>query len=69
MPELSLGLGRERGIHQGIEREWLYCYDQCYDQPGNRYPTSEERAEQAEERAERLAAKLRELNIDPDLIN
>jgi Uma2 family endonuclease len=72
MPELNLGLGRERGSHQGIEREWLYWYDQ----QGNRYPTPEERAEQAEVRAEqaevraeRLAAKLRELHIDPDLIN
>lgn len=48
MPEVGLGLGRSRGTHQGIEREWLYWYDE----QGNRYPTPEERAEQAEQRAE-----------------
>lgn len=76
LPEVGLGLGRERGTHQGIEREWLYWYDE----QGDRYLTLEERADQAEyqleqerqrteqerQRAERLAARLRELNIDPD---
>jgi Uma2 family endonuclease len=71
LPELGLGLGRERGRHQGIEREWLYWYNQ----QGERYLTPEERAIQAEQRlaqeqqrADRLAAKLRELNIDPDTL-
>lgn len=76
LPEIGLGLGRDRGSHQGIEREWLYWYDQ----QGDRYPTPEERAEQAQaraeqaeqqleqerQRAERLAARLRAVNIDPD---
>jgi hypothetical protein len=31
-------------------------------------PTPEELAEQEKQRAERLAAKLRELNIDPDIL-
>lgn len=69
LPELGLGLGRERGTHQGIEREWLYWYDE----QGDRYPTSEEllaqtahQLEQERQRSERLAARLRELNIDPD---
>jgi Uma2 family endonuclease len=90
LPEIGLGLGRERGTHQGIEREWLFWYDE----QGNRYPTPEEqierteqkleqerqraeqerqraeqerqRAEQERQRAERLAARLRELDIDPD---
>jgi len=76
LPELELGLGRERASHQGIEREWLFWYDQ----QGKRYPMPEERAEQAEQqlvqveqlleeerqRAERLEARLRELNIDPE---
>ncbi|MBE9181212.1 Uma2 family endonuclease [Oculatella sp. LEGE 06141] len=48
MPEIGLGLGRERGTHQGITREWLYWYDQ----QGDRYLTPDERAEQAEQRAE-----------------
>ncbi|MEB3336270.1 MAG: Uma2 family endonuclease [Leptolyngbyaceae bacterium] len=38
MPEIGLGLGRERGTYQGITREWLYWYDA----QGNRFPTPEE---------------------------
>lgn len=48
LPEIGLGIGRERGIYQGIEREWLYWYDQS----GRRLPTPEERAEQEQQRAE-----------------
>ncbi|OKH28369.1 Uma2 family endonuclease [Chroogloeocystis siderophila] len=69
MPEINLGIGRERGTHQGWTREWLYWYDQA----GNRLPTPEEvamqasdRANLAEQRAERLAARLRDLGINPD---
>jgi Uma2 family endonuclease len=76
LPELGLGLGRDRGGHQGVNREWLYWYDQ----QGDRYPTPEERADRAEQqlaqerqraeqerqRADRLAARLRALNLDPD---
>jgi Uma2 family endonuclease len=28
MPELGLGIGTERGLHEGLEREWLYWYDE-----------------------------------------
>ncbi len=28
MPELGLGIGTERGLHGGLEREWLYWYDE-----------------------------------------
>ncbi|AGY60247.1 Uma2 family endonuclease [Gloeobacter kilaueensis] len=76
LPEVGLGLGVERGIDQGVEREWLYWYDEA----GHRYPTPEEReqaarqraetaeqrAETAEQRAERLAERLRALGVDPD---
>ncbi|MEO0868824.1 MAG: Uma2 family endonuclease [Cyanobacteria bacterium J06642_11] len=76
LPELGLGLGRDRGTHQGIEREWLYWYDN----QGQRYATPEERVDieaqkrraeeqkrqAAETKAEKLAAKLRELGIDPE---
>jgi hypothetical protein len=34
MPEIGLGIGRGRGLHEGIEQEWLYWYDEL----GNRYP-------------------------------
>lgn len=64
MPEIGLGIGCERGNYAGVTREWLYWYNQ--DQ--QRYPTPQEQVKIAEQRAEKLAAKLRELNIDPDSI-
>lgn len=78
MPEIGLGIGRGIGTYQGWTREWLYWYDQN----GNRFPTPEElayrergqaqqereRAEQERQRAERLAARLREMGIDPDTV-
>lgn len=44
LTELDLGIGREKGIYQGIEREWLYWYDR----QGKRYLTPEERIQQGE---------------------
>jgi Uma2 family endonuclease len=38
LSEVGLGIGRETGIYQGIEREWLYWYDE----QGKRYLTPEE---------------------------
>ena len=54
LSEIGLGIGREIGIYQGIEREWLYWYDQN----GKWYFTPEERAKKLEE-------KLRSLGVDP----
>ncbi|OUL20875.1 hypothetical protein BV378_28440 [Nostoc sp. RF31YmG] len=48
------------GIHEGLLR--------FFTPSGQLVPTPEEVAEQEIQRAERLAAKLRELNIDPDTI-
>lgn len=42
LSEIQLGIGRETGIYQGINREWLYWYDQ----QGKRYLTPEELIEQ-----------------------
>ncbi|MFK0732827.1 MAG: Uma2 family endonuclease [Gloeotrichia echinulata GP01] len=60
-------LGLYLGIYQGLLR--------FFTADGQLVPTPEEtaeqevqRAQQAEQKAERLAAKLRELNIDPDTI-
>ncbi|MEM6836397.1 MAG: Uma2 family endonuclease, partial [Cyanobacteria bacterium P01_C01_bin.120] len=39
LPEIGLGLGRERGVYLGREREWLYWYTQA----GDRLLTPEER--------------------------
>ncbi len=66
MPTLELGLGLWQGTYQGINRLWLRWYD-AY---GNWVltPTEQEtqRAEQESDRAEKMAAKLRELDINPD---
>jgi Uma2 family endonuclease len=62
LPELGLGIGRERGIYQGITREWLYWFDQS----GKRYLTPEERALTAETELERLRQRLRDLGLDPN---
>jgi Uma2 family endonuclease len=59
IPELSLGIGLWYGSYQGIERLWL----RWYDQDGHWVPTD---AEAERQRAERLAAKLRELGVEPD---
>jgi Uma2 family endonuclease len=76
LPEIGLGLGRDRGSYQGIEREWLYWYDEQGQRiliPEERIKQERQRAEQERQqveqerqRADRLAAKLRELGIDPE---
>ncbi len=68
LPELGLSLTLWTGFFEGINGEWLrWC-----DAAGNLLLTGHERAlqadvraAQAEERAGKLAAKLRELGIDP----
>jgi Uma2 family endonuclease len=69
MPEIGLGIGCERANYDDLTREWLYWYDEN----NRRYPTPYEQIElerqQTElerQRADRLAAKLRDLGIDPD---
>ncbi len=75
LPEIGLGIGRERGIYQGIAREWLYWYDA----QGQRLLTPEERIREAEERvnfeeqqrvavekrARILEEKLKDLGVEP----
>jgi len=66
MPSLQLGLGLWQGSYQGIERLWL----RWYDADGNWAPTPVEQENQQVDilaaKVERLAAKLRELGIDPN---
>jgi Putative restriction endonuclease len=78
MPEVGLGIGRSQYISGTIQREVLYWYDEN----GTRYLTSEEVAQSErqqrqlaeqqieieQQQRERLAAKLRELGINPDNI-
>ena len=59
MPKLEIGLGLWQGNYKGIERLWLRWYD-----VNENWLTTP--AEQERPRAERLAAKLRQLNINPD---
>ncbi|WP_138498502.1 Uma2 family endonuclease [Nostoc sp. PA-18-2419] len=55
------------GIHQGLLR--FFTPDgQLVPTPEETAEQAEKRLEQAEQKAQRLAAKLRELNIDPDTI-
>jgi Uma2 family endonuclease len=56
----SQQLGLYLGIYQGLLR--------FFTPDGQLVPKPEEIVEQVEQKAERLAAKLRELNIDPDKI-
>jgi Uma2 family endonuclease len=76
LPEIGLGIGRERGIYQGIVREWLYWYDE----EGQRLLTLEERIQEAEaqinfeaqqrfaaeQRVRILEAKLKDLGVEPE---
>jgi hypothetical protein len=47
MPELELAIGAERRLVDGIEREWLFWYDEA----GDRHPTPSDRAELEAQRA------------------
>ncbi len=53
LPEVGLGLGRDRGTYLGREREWLYWYDES----GNRLLTPEERVAAAEAKAEQAVTQ------------
>jgi Uma2 family endonuclease len=52
MPELGIGIGKERHPRRGMNREWLFWYDE----QNQRYPTLQERfdQEQAQVQAERV---------------
>jgi hypothetical protein len=63
----SQQLGLYLGVHQGLLR--FFTLDrQLVPTPEETVEHTQQRIEQVEQKAERLAAKLRELNIDPDTI-
>ncbi|GFE69415.1 hypothetical protein [Chroococcus sp. FPU101] len=64
MPEVGLGIGRAWGVHDRVEREWLYWYDEH----GRRYLSPEEQALVAQNRSQQLEEILRSLGVDPDTI-
>ena len=59
-------MGVELGIWQGEYINQTLPWLRWWDNQGNLLLAGEERADQQESRADRLAAKLRELGIDPD---
>jgi Uma2 family endonuclease len=76
MPEVGLGIGRYRGIFNGIDREllaWFDRHDTRYLMPEESVrlerqiaQTERQRAQAEKQRADRLAAQLRDLGIDPN---
>lgn len=55
LPELGLGIGRQRGVQDGWNREWLYWYTAAGNQlftPDNVIQQERQRAEQEHQRAE-----------------
>ncbi|HLO84502.1 MAG TPA: Uma2 family endonuclease [Nostocaceae cyanobacterium] len=60
--QMGVELGIWPGVYQNLELPWL----RWWDHQGNLLLTGWERSSLIEARAERLAAKLRELNINPD---
>jgi Uma2 family endonuclease len=62
IPPLQCEFGIHPAFHAGFDVPWL----RAYDLDGRMLPTGAERAEQEKERADKLAARLRELGIDPD---
>jgi hypothetical protein len=82
MPEIGLGIGRERGKYLGITREWLFWYDEN----GNRYLTPDEvkdqqlsqkdqqlsqkdqQLSQKDQQLQELLTKLQERGIDPNTL-
>jgi Uma2 family endonuclease len=64
LPEVSLSLTLWEGRFEDSDNQWLrWC-----DAQGNLLLTGHERAAQEANRASRLAAKLRELGIDPEQV-
>ena len=69
LPEIGLGIGKEKGTYQGITREWLYWFDENgkrFLTPEERIQQSEEKKNQAEEKAKKLAEMLKNLGVDPE---
>ncbi|MEH1843752.1 MAG: hypothetical protein V7L25_01730 [Nostoc sp.] len=71
LPEIGLGIGRERGIYQGIVREWLYYYDEKGQKlltPEERAAFEEQRRVEAKQQVKMLAEKLKALGVEPETL-
>jgi hypothetical protein len=70
MPEIGLSIGNERADYGGLQRDWLYWYDdrnQRYPTPSEQIELERQRATVESQRADRLAAQLRALGIEPEV--
>ncbi|MBE9176895.1 Uma2 family endonuclease [Synechocystis salina LEGE 06155] len=65
IPELQVALGIWQGTYQNMKLPWL----RWWDLQGKLLLSPEEKVIQAEEKAEKLAAKLRELGINPETLD
>jgi hypothetical protein len=69
LPEIGLGIGRERETYQGITREWLYWFDEegkGFSRPEERIQKSKGKRLESEEKNHRLAEMLKKLGVDPE---
>jgi Uma2 family endonuclease len=64
IPAMEVDFGVWDGVHMGTSTSWL----RAWDGHGRLLPTPDEFAAIEHQRAEKLAAKLRELGIDPDSV-
>jgi hypothetical protein len=62
IPTMAVELGIWQGEYLNQNLPWL----RWWDSSGNLLLSGDERADREQQRADRLAAKLRELGIDPD---
>ena len=56
MPEIGLGIGKEKHTYHGRHREWLFWYDE----DGKRYPTPQEIIDQARQEADQFKQQAKE---------
>ena len=56
MPEIGLGIGKEKHTYHGRHREWLFWYDE----QGTRYPTPQETIDQARQEANQFKQQAQE---------
>lgn len=69
IPQLGLSISLWQGCYENIERLWIRWFTaegELILTPSEEAAAAQQEAAEARQRAERLAAKLRELNIDPD---
>ena len=56
MPEIGLGIGKEKHTYHGRHREWLFWYDE----QGTRYPTPQEIIDRARQEANQFKQQAQE---------